>query len=106
MNRSSIRGVRHLIGLAMAGAVMFAAQTATATCERAARKHAELHGVPSDTIRDVWTYRERTMENAVQGFRSWILLKSCRGFVVVEFDLQRRPLQIYATRDCRLADKP
>ena len=104
MSRSWTTAIARFVGVAVVATV--GAQNAAGACEAAAVKHAESRGVQSDTITDVWTNRESTQEGGLQGYRYWILLTSCRGFAVVEFDLQCQPIQIYTTRDYKLADKP
>ena len=98
----SLSHIPAIAGLATFLAVASAAGASHACKDQAMKRLGEL-GVASKAITHILIADETTTEGDIEGYKAWTSMKGCKGYVVVDLDLQCGPSQEYTTRDCAIS---
>lgn len=84
----------------------FSCAVARARCDENAEQKARALGVPPSDVVKITVHAERGTELPLQGYKAWVSLRNCRGYLVVNLDDQCSPVDAYTTRDCEISGVP
>ena len=74
----------------------------TQSVEQAAEARLDALGIPRADVESIQLGVERGQEGVIINRATWVRLKSCRGYVVMNLDRYNEVRDVYTTGDCRL----